>query len=295
MATRGLMDDLAKSYTQITGVPVSFLATGGVDAARRVLAGEAFDVVVLASDAIDKLIQAGKGASTHRTDLVRSSVGVAVKTGAKQPDISTGDALRHAVIGQDVEKLTDALLAKAQEMARLSKLNDYVAARRRLAIARASIWTPDQTTDAMESARAALAAGLADLRAKHNIRPALLVASRIGYSTGPSGVALIQLFERWGIADQISQCLIQAPPGVPVGSLLARGEVDLGFQQMSELIGMEGIELLGPLSEDVQIQTIFSAVPVLGGTQGDAVQMLLEFMTSHDSSEAKFRHGMEPA
>jgi molybdate transport system substrate-binding protein len=219
MATRGLMDDLAKSYTQITGVPVSFLATGGVDAARRVLAGEAFDVVVLASDAIDKLIQAGKGASTHRTDLVRSSVGVAVKTGAKQPDISTGDALRHAV----------------------------------------------------------------------------LAASRIGYSTGPSGVALIQLFERWGIADQISQRLIQAPPGVPVGSLLARGEVDLGFQQMSELIGMEGIELLGPLSEDVQIQTIFSAVPVLGGTQGDAVQMLLEFMTSHDSSEAKFRHGMEPA
>lgn len=85
------------------------------------------------------------------------------------------DALRHAVIGQDVEKLTDALLAKAQEMARLSKLNDYVAARRRLAIARASIWTPNQTTDAIESARAALAAGLAGLRAKHNIRPALLV------------------------------------------------------------------------------------------------------------------------
>lgn len=219
MATRGLMDDLAKSYTQITGVPVSFLATGGVDAARRVLAGEAFDVVVLASDAIDKLIQAGKGASTDRTDLVCSSVGVAVKTGAKQPDISTGDALRHAV----------------------------------------------------------------------------LAASRIGYSTGPSGVALIQLFERWGIADQISQRLMQAPPGVPVGSLLARGEVDLGFQQMSELIGMEGIELLGPLSEDVQIQTIFSAVPVLGGPQEDAVQMLLEFMTSHDSSEAKLRHGMRPA
>lgn len=219
MATCGLMDDLAKSYTKITGVSVSFLATGGVDAARRVLAGEAFDVVVLASDAIDKLIQAGKAAAVRRTDLVRSGVGAAVRTGADRPDISTGEALRHAV----------------------------------------------------------------------------LAASRIGYSTGPSGLALVQLFERWGIADKISQRLMQAPPGVPVGSLLARGDVDLGFQQVSELIGIEGIELLGPLSEDVQIQTVFSAVPVLGSTQVDAVQTLLDFMTSNDSSEAKRRHGMEPA
>lgn len=219
MATRGLMDDLAKRYTQVTSVPVSFLATGGVDAARRVLAGEAFDVVVLASDAIDQLVQAGKSAAACRTDLVRSKVGVAVKAGAVRPDISSGEALRRAV----------------------------------------------------------------------------LAASRIGYSTGPSGVALIKLFQRWGIADTINQRLMQAPPGVPVGSLLARGDVDLGFQQMSELMGLEGIEVLGPLSEDVQIQTVFSAVAVLGSMRVDEVKALLDFMTSDDSSQAKLRHGMEPA
>lgn len=85
------------------------------------------------------------------------------------------DALRHAVIGQDVEKLTEALLGKAQEMARLGQLTDYAAARRRLAIARASIWTPDQTTEAMESAAKALGDAVAALKARHGIRHALPV------------------------------------------------------------------------------------------------------------------------
>ena len=58
-------------------------------------------------------------------------------------------------------------------------------------------------------------------------------AASIGYSTGPSGIALKRLFERWGIADEIEQRLVQAPPGVPVGTLVARGEVELGFQQLS--------------------------------------------------------------
>lgn len=73
------------------------------------------------------------------------------------------DALRHAVIGQDVEQLTGALLAKAQAMARAGQIKDYAAARRQLAVARASLWTPAQTTDAVESAARALAAALAEL------------------------------------------------------------------------------------------------------------------------------------
>jgi len=219
MATRGLMEELAYTHSRTAGVPVSFLATGGVDAARRVLNGEVFDVVVLAADAIDKLIDAGKADPASRVDLVRSGVGVAVKAGAERPDTSTGDALREAV----------------------------------------------------------------------------LAAPRIGYSTGPSGVALNRLFERWGIADRIRDRLVQAPPGVAVGSLLARGDVDLGFQQMSELIGIDGIQLLGPLPDEVQIQTIFSAIPGPGSTRSEAVAALLTFMTSDDSVDAKRRHGMAPA
>ena len=171
MATRGLLDELASTYAQHTGVPASFLAIGGVEAARRVSAGEPFDVVVLASDAIDKLVAAGKLDAAGKTDLVRSGVAAAVRAGAPRPEISTEEALRSSV----------------------------------------------------------------------------LAAPRIAYSTGPSGTALMALFERWGIAGDMRSRLVQAPPGVPVGSLLARGEAELGFQQLSELIGACGIELIGPL------------------------------------------------
>jgi molybdate transport system substrate-binding protein len=218
MATRGLLDELAAAHSQRTGVPVSFLAIGGVEAARRVSAGELFDVVVLASDAIGKLVAAGRLDAAGQVDLVRSGVAAAVRAGAERPDISTGDAMRSAV----------------------------------------------------------------------------LAAPRIAYSTGPSGVALMALFERWGIADAVRSRLVQAPPGVPVGSLLAQGEADLGFQQLSVLIGVEGIELLGPLPPEIQITTVFSAAPAVGCTQPEAVRALLEFMASADSAPIKRRHGMEP-
>ena len=220
MATRGLLDELAAAYAQHTGVPVSFLAIGGVEAARRVSGGEPFDVVVLASDAIDKLVAAGKLDAAGKTDLVRSGVAAAVRAGAPRPDISTEEALRSAV----------------------------------------------------------------------------LAAPRIAYSTGPSGTALMALFERWGIAGDIRSRLVQAPPGVPVGSLLARGDAELGFQQLSELIGACGIELIGPMPPAVQITTVFSAAPGIGGgAQPEAVRALLDFMRSTDSVGTKRRHGMEPA
>jgi len=68
------------------------------------------------------------------------------------------------------------------------------------------------------------------------LRQVVLGASAIGYSTGPSGVALAQLFGQWGIIDELGDRFVQASPGVPVGELLASGDVELGFQQLSELI-----------------------------------------------------------
>lgn len=219
MATRGLLEELAAAHSQRSGVPAAFLAIGGVEAARRVSAGEPFDVVVLASEAIDTLVAQGRLDGDGKVELVRSGVAVAVPAGAVRPDISTEDALRSAV----------------------------------------------------------------------------RAASGIAYSTGPSGVALMALFERWGIAGEIRARLVQAPPGVPVGSLLARGDATLGFQQLSELIGVEGIDLVGPLPPEVQITTVFSAAPVVGCAQPAAVRALLESMRSADSAEAKCRHGMAPA
>ena len=91
MATRQVLAELADAYLQRSGVVVAFESVGGVDAAKRVQAGEPFDVVVLAADAIDKLVAAGRVVAGSKVDLVRSAVAVAVRAGAPRPDIGTED------------------------------------------------------------------------------------------------------------------------------------------------------------------------------------------------------------
>lgn len=222
MATRQVLAELGTAFEARTGCTVAFESVGGVDAAKRVAAGEAFDIVVLASDAIDKLIASGHLQAGSRVDLVRSSVAVAVRAGEQQPDIATEPALQQAV----------------------------------------------------------------------------RAARRIGYSTGPSGTALIALFERWGMGDAVRDKLVQARPGVPVGSLVAQGEVDLGFQQLSELIHVQGITVLGTMPAALNFDTLFSAgLPVgLAGRADQAARVRdwLAFMTSPDAAAAKRRQGMEP-
>lgn len=219
MATRQVLADLAAAFEQRSGRQVTIESVGGVDAARRVQAGEPFDVVVLASDAIDKLLAAGHVVAGSKVDLVRSGVAVAVRAGAAHPDIGFEDAVRNAV----------------------------------------------------------------------------LAARSVGYSTGPSGVQLANLFERWGIAEAIRERIVVAPPGVPVGTLVARGEVELGFQQLSELMHLAGIDVLGALPPPIRIVTTFSAGLCTRSTQPDAVREMLDFMTSAQAADAKRRHGMEPA
>ena len=219
MATRQVLAELADAYRQQGGVMVGFESVGGIDAAKRVQAGEAFDVVVLAADAIDKLVATGHVIADSKTDLVRSAVAIAVRAGAPRPDIGAEDALRRAV----------------------------------------------------------------------------LAARTLGYSTGPSGTALLKLFERWGIADSVRERIVQAPPGVPVGRLVADGEVELGFQQLSELMHLPGIAVLGTMPPGCEIVTTFSAGLCATSTQPETVRALLAFMRSPAAADAKRRHGMEPA
>ena len=222
MATRKVLAELTTAFAQSTGHTIAIESVGGVDAAKRVQAGESFDVVILASDAIDKLIASGSIAQGSRVDLVRSGVAVAVRVGEELPDIASEEAVKRAV----------------------------------------------------------------------------LAAKSISYSTGPSGVALAKLFERWSIADDIKGRMVQAPPGVPVGSLVASGEVALGFQQLSELLHVEGITVLGPLPATIQITTIFSAgLPArrdMDKTRTAPIKALLDFMASPEADAAKRRQGMEP-
>src|SRR5262245_27872117 len=219
MATSQVLADLARAFEQRSGCAVAIESVGGVDAAKRVQAGQAFDVVVLASDAIDRLIAAGRVVVDSRVDLVRSPVAIAVRAGALRPDVSSADAVKRAVLS----------------------------------------------------------------------------ARSLSYSTGPSGVHLSRLFERWGIAQEIKPRIVQAPPGVPVGTLVARGEVELGFQQLSELMHLPGIDVVGLLPDEIQFITIFSAGTCIGSPRAAAVRAMLDDMTSPPAAAVKRRHGMEPA
>lgn len=219
MATRQLLTDLLATHIAQGGERVELEAVGGVDAAKRVRAGEALDAIVLAANVIDELAREGHVVPGSRADLVKSGVAIAVRSGAVRPAIATEDDVKRAV----------------------------------------------------------------------------LAARSISYSTGPSGVHLARLFERWGIAEQIKSRIVQAPPGVPVGSLVAKGEVEFGFQQLSELMHVAGIDVLGPLPPEIQIVTTFSAGLAATSTQANAVRRLFAFLTSPAAATAKRANGMDPA
>ncbi len=220
MATKPLLADLVALYTQhAPHVLVQIESVGGVDAAKRVAAGEAFDGVVLASNAIDTLIASGHVLASSRADLVHSGVAVAVPAGAPVPDISSEAALKAAI----------------------------------------------------------------------------LAAPTLGYSTGPSGVQLAKQFEAWGIAETIAPRIVQAKPGVPVGSMVASGEVALGFQQLSEMLGVPGITLVGGLPQAVEIITTFSGSVAATSAQPQAMRALLAFWQSHACDALKRQHGMDVA
>jgi len=219
MAMRHVLAELGDAYEQQSGQPVSVVSVGGVDAARRVDDGEAFDFVVLAADVIEQLAAGGRVDMGSRTDLARSAVAIAVAAGAKRPDVSSESAFRDAV----------------------------------------------------------------------------LRARSIGYSTGPSGAHLVRLFERWGIAETIASHIVQAPPGIPVGTLVAQGDVELGFQQLSELMHLPGIEVIGLLPAEIQVATVFSAAVCTASKRPATAEALLSFLASPEADAAKRRHGMEPA
>ena len=133
-----------------------------------------------------------------------------------------------------------------------------------------------------------------DISSAEALKKAVLAAKTVGYSTGPSGVYMDALFERMGIAAQIKPKLKQTPPGVLIGTIVASGEAEIGFQQVSELIHVSGIDFIGPLSADVQKITVFSSGIHAGAKEPDVAKALVKFITAPAAAPVIKKHGMEP-
>jgi molybdate transport system substrate-binding protein len=133
-----------------------------------------------------------------------------------------------------------------------------------------------------------------DIGSTEALKKALLAAKSIGYSTGPSGVFIVTLFQRLGVADAVARKLKQTPTGVFVGSIIANGEVEIGFQQVSELAHFDGVDFVGPLPPEVQQTTVFSGGIQVGAKEMDAARALVKFLTAPTSAPAYRNRGLEP-
>jgi molybdate transport system substrate-binding protein len=216
MATRQLLAELSGAYGQKTGTSVAIESVGGIDAAKRIRAGEKFDIITLADDAMGKLEADGFLKAGSRVGLAESSIAAAVRSGARRPDLASAATTKAAVIA----------------------------------------------------------------------------AKSIGYSTGPSGTHVVKLLEKWGIDPKDTKKVVQAPTGVPVGELLARGDVELGFQQMSEFLDVQGIVVAGLLPSEIQSVTLFvCGVGSHAGNEAGA-RGLIRYLTSSEADAIKWKHGM---
>jgi len=133
-----------------------------------------------------------------------------------------------------------------------------------------------------------------DIGSTEAVKKTLLAAKSIGYSTGPSGVYLTGLFQRLGVADAIKGKLKQTPTGVFVGNIVASGEAEIGFQQVSELAHFPGVDFVGPLPADIQEITVFSAGLQVGAKETEPAKAWLKFLTAPEHAAAFTSRGLTP-
>ena len=184
----------------------------------RLERGEPADVVIMVGYALEDLAKKGKVTDDSSVDLVKSPIGVAVKSGTPKPDIATADAVKRA----------------------------------------------------------------------------LLAAKTIAYSDSASGVYVsTEMFDKLGIKEAM-EGKARKIPATPVGEIVAHGDAEIGFQQMSELKPVEGIDIIGPLPDDLQKITVFSAGIASVSKEPDAGKALIKFLASPAARAELVKSGMEP-
>ena len=134
-----------------------------------------------------------------------------------------------------------------------------------------------------------------DIGSAAALKQTLLSARAISYSkTGISGVYFPTVLERLGIAEQVAAKVLIPPSGVPVGEVVAKGDAEIGVQQISELLPVPGIEIVGPLPAELQKVTVFSAGMFVGAMDQQSAKALVTLLTSPAARPVYQRKGMEP-
>jgi molybdate transport system substrate-binding protein len=184
----------------------------------RLARGEPADVLIMVGYALGDLATAGKVVGGSRVDLADSPIGVAVKSGAPRPDLSTPDTLKAA----------------------------------------------------------------------------LLAAKTVAYSDSASGVYVsTEMFDKLGIAAEMRD-KARKIPATPVGEVVAEGVAEIGFQQISELKPVKGIDIVGPLPASLQKITAFSAGLATAAPQPDAGRALIAFLSSKQAAPVIVATGLDP-
>lgn len=219
MATKAALSQLAAQIERDLSIPAELTCIGGVEVARRIRGGEQYDVVVLASGAIDALTAEGYLDPQSRHAWVQSGIAMATVTSPPRSAVLTESDVRQQVNG----------------------------------------------------------------------------AARIGISTGPSGDAMRAILERWKAAGDRIGLIVEATPGVPVARLLAEAKVDVGFQQLSEMIGTPGISLWGPLPPSLQTVTTFVAAVSKSAPDRESATRFIQALTHVDTGPLLKRFGLDQA
>jgi len=134
-----------------------------------------------------------------------------------------------------------------------------------------------------------------DISSPEKLKGALLAARSVSYSAGASGMHFVKVLEQLGIRDAVAAKFVAARPGELIGAVVARGEADIGVQQVSELLPVEGIQILGPLPTELQQTIVYGATAFPKSTQREAAQAFVSFLRSEPARIVLRKKGLDPA
>jgi len=133
-----------------------------------------------------------------------------------------------------------------------------------------------------------------DISSADALKKSVLAAKSVAYSGGASGTYLVGMFQALGIYDQVKSKAVVTKANEPVGDRVVSGEAEIGFHQLSELIPVKGIRIVGPLPPDLQHITVFSGAIHGSAKEPDAAAALIRFLTTPAVGQSIKKHGLDP-